>query len=376
MKFKADPKVLSQALRLVGGVVESRPAHPELVNVLFTAEDGKGQITGTNTEVEAHVEVPLPGIEVGDQATITLPAKKLIDALALMKKDEVSLEYSGEKVLLKSGRNVYRFATVDPETIPLFGEEKKPLLSFTLPSKKMLDMLRHTAFSMANQDTRFFLNGALFEVTPYHFRVVASDGHRLAMCTHTEVLAEDLPDKTHAIIPRKAITELMRFLEGDEEADDRSVQVAIGEHQVSIEVGGKTIKSKLIDGQFPEYERVLPKNIAHEIEGSRAEIYDACRQAAVLFNEEHGGVIIRLTKEKQLSFQSNNALDESAEIFFEAEYKGDELEVAFKATYLHEILGALSGEKVQIKLQDSGSSGTIQCPTRDDILYVVMPLRL
>lgn len=385
MKFKADPKVLSQALRLVGGVVDSRPAHPALVNVLLWAEKDRLYLAGTNTEVEAHVNIPLPGIKADDSPKITLPAKKLTDALGLIKEQgEISLETGDGKATMKSGRNVYKFATVDPDLIPLFEDETNLELSFEIPSAKMLDMLRHTAFSMAQQDTRYFLNGALFEVTPYHFRVVTSDGHRLAMYTYTEELAPDAPDKLHAIIPRKAITELIRFLEeagessgkSDDESETSKIRVDIGDHQVSMHVNGSTIKSKLIDGQFPEYDRVLPKNTTHELEGDRLVIHNACQQAAVLFNEEHGGVVMNLGKDQPPSFQSRNTLDESAEIFFEATFKGEPLEVAFKAAYLREILSTLGGESVQIKLQDSTNSGLIQSPGRDDILYVVMPLRL
>lgn len=388
MKFTADPKVLSRALRLVGGVIDNRPAHPALVNVLLWAGEDRLFLAGTNTEVEAHVDIPLPGIKADDNSKITLPAKKLTDALMLIKdQSKISLESSDAKATLKSGRNVYRFATVAADLIPLFEDEPNLEFSFEIASAKMLDMLQRTAFSMAQQDTRYFLNGALFEVTPYHFRVVTSDGHRLAMYTHIEELDEKAPQKLHAIVPRKAIIELIRFLEESNEVVDKSdksgeikevskVRVEIGEHQVSMKVDGKTIKSKLIDGQFPEYERVLPKNITHELDADRVAIHNACQQAAVLNNEEHGGVVMRLDKDQQHSFQSQNILDESAEIFFEANLKGDKIEVAFKATYLRDILNALGGEKVKIKLQDNSNSGLIQSPDRDDVLYVVMPLRL
>lgn len=383
MKFSVDPKLLEPSVRLVSGVVDSRPIRPQLANLLAEADGNRLSFTGTDLEVEASACIEVPGLSADKPVRFTVAAKRLSDALGMLgRQDSVDFEVSSGRVVLKSDTSTYRFSSMPEDGIQLFESGARPKVSFSIPTDSLLDLLKGTAFAVAHKDARHFLNGMLFEVTPFYFRVVGTDGHRLAQCTLAEsTVNTGTAENLQAIVPRKAVIEMVRFLEYSH-GDHKVATLSIGEHLAVLEVADMKLRSKLIEGPYPKYERVIPKQRDSVLTCNRNHLKEACRRASVLFNEGHGGIHMNLESDKKLSFSSKNAMEETADIKFEGKYKGEPINIAFKAAYLQDVMSALQGDEICFKLQDSSSSVLIEDPAlvgntkREDVLYVIMPLRV
>jgi DNA polymerase-3 subunit beta len=240
---------------------------------------------------------------------------------------------------------------------------------FTIKQGQMKRLIERTSFAMAQQDVRYYLNGMLWELNPSLLRVVATDGHRLAMCTLEADLDVEAP--TQLILPRKGVLELSRLLQ-DEEAE---LAVVIGNNHVRATTHDFTFTSKLVDGKFPEYERVLPRNADKMVLGSRLELRQAFTRTAILSNEKYRGVRLMLS-DQSLQIVANNPEQEEAEEVVPVDYSGDSLEIGFNVSYLLDVLGVLNGEQVKLSLSDSNSSALLEESEDGDSLYVVMPMRL
>jgi DNA polymerase-3 subunit beta len=365
MKFIISRDALLKPLNLVAGVVERRQTLPVLSNVLLTLEGNQLALTGTDLEVEliGRVEVSSSIVE----GEITVPARKLVDICKSLP-DGVDIEFSVEagKATVKAGRSRFTLVTLPASEFPSV-EEGAGELALELPQPVLKRLIERTGFAMAQQDVRYYLNGMLLELKNGRLRMVATDGHRLALCTAPETISAA---DASVIIPRKGVLELVRLLEGDE-----SLRLVIGSNHVRAANKQFTFTSKLVDGKFPEYERVLPKSPDKSVVGERLVLKQAFARTAILSNEKYRGVRLRLSNDT-LEMTANNPEQEQAEEVVSVEYQGDDLEVGFNVSYLLDVLSVLNGNKVRISLADSASSALIEEAEAGDSLYVVMPMRL
>ncbi|HET6726277.1 MAG TPA: DNA polymerase III subunit beta [Gammaproteobacteria bacterium] len=366
MKFEISRDALLKPIQAVIGVVERRQTMPILSNLLIAADAGKLTLTGTDLEVELTAETAL---ECDDAGEVTVPGRKLLDICrALPDGARIAVSLDKERLQVRSGRSRFNLATLPAAEFPLV-EDVETQTRFSIPQKQLKELLDRTAFSMAQQDVRYYLNGLLIEIAEGKLRAVATDGHRLALC---EVDADigDAPAQ-QVIVPRKGVLELQRLL-GD---TDAAAEVELGGNKIRVRVDELRFTSKLIDGRFPDYDRVIPKGGDKLVRASRLLMRDALGRAAILSNEKYKGVRLDLD-EGRVRIQAHNPEQEEAEDEFEADYNGGELEIGFNVVYLLDALGAIDSEDVVLQLSDANSSCLVLDPDNAAHRYVVMPMRL
>ena len=368
MKFVISRDALLKPLNLVAGVVERRQTLPILSNVLLVLEDDQLSITGTDLEVElvGRVSLDQPAISSGE---ITVPARKLADICKSLP-DGSNIEFTVEeqRVVVKAGRSRFTLSSLAAADFPNV-EQGDSGQGFVVKQGDLKRLIDRTSFAMAQQDVRYYLNGMLWEVEAGHLRVVSTDGHRLAMCTlETDIGATE---QMQVILPRKGVIELARLLH--KENDD--VEVVIGNNHIRATTADFTFTSKLVDGKFPDYDRVLPKSSTKAVYGSREELRQAFSRAAILSNEKYRGVRLMLS-DGSLQILANNPEQEEAEEIVMVEYAGESLEIGFNVSYLLDVLSVLDGDKVKLSLSDSNSSALLEEAEHSDCRYVVMPMRL
>ncbi len=367
MKFTISRDALLKPLNLVAGVVERRQTLPILANVLMVLEDDRLSLTGTDLEVELVGRVQLAG--AGESGEVTVPARKLVDICkSLPEGSDIQFAVKDSKVTVKSGRSRFTLSTLPSREFPNV-EDSLGTHQFKVKQGQLKRLIDRTAFAMAQQDVRYYLNGMLWELSGGQLRVVATDGHRLALCTLPEKLNAD--GDTQVILPRKGVLELARLLL-DEAAE---VVVVIGRNHIRATTNDFTFTSKLVDGKFPDYQRVLPRSPDKIVVGSRLELRQAFTRTAILSNEKYRGVRLKLT-DNSLDIVANNPEQEEAEEAVPVQYEGDSLEVGFNVSYLLDVLGVLSGDEVKLSLSDPNSSALLEESEEGDSLYVVMPMRL
>jgi DNA polymerase-3 subunit beta len=365
MKLTAEREKLLAPLQAVIGVVERRQTMPVLANVLLGVRQGQLSITATDLEVELVAATEVTVQEAGD---ITVPGRKLLDILrALPDKVAVTMSMDGEKVVLKAGRSRFTLTTLPASDFPVIDDINSQQ-TVKIPRKELLRLLAKTHFSMAQQDVRYYLNGMLLEIDGQALRAVATDGHRLALCeTELSIRAKA---SQQVIVPRKGVLELQRIL--TEEGD---AEVAIGTNHVRAQIGDIRFTSKLIDGRFPEYSRVIPAAPAFAIKADRDLLRQALQRTAILSNEKYRGIRVTV-KRNAITVQAHNPEQEEAEEEIEVSYGGNDLEVGFNVNYLLDALAAIDGQEVELGMTDSNSSCLIRSPGIANTRYVVMPMRL
>jgi DNA polymerase-3 subunit beta len=365
MKLTASREDLLGPLQSVIGVVERRQTMPVLANVLLAARDNKLSITGTDLEVELVASTQVSVQQSGD---ITIPGRKLLDIFrSLPEKISITLATDGERVSLRAGRSRFTLTSLPAAEFPLV-EEINAQQTLNVAQGEFRRLIDKTHFSMAQQDVRYYLNGLLLETDGKSLRAVATDGHRLAIA---EMTLEGKAKATHqVIVPRKGVLELQRIL-----GTEGSIELAVGTNHVRAQIGDIRFTSKLIDGRFPEYGRVIPASPPRMVEADRETLRQALQRTAILSNEKYRG--IRLTARPDLlTIQAHNPEQEEAEDQVEVSYKGEEVEIGFNVNYLLDALSAIDGDKVEIGLTDSNSSCLIHAPGTAHTRYVVMPMRL
>jgi DNA polymerase-3 subunit beta len=367
MKFTISRDALLKPLNLVAGVVERRQTLPILANVLMVLEGDRLSLTGTDLEVELVGRVQLAG--AGDSGEVTVPARKLVDICkSLPEGSDIQFAVQDSKVTVKSGRSRFTLSTLPSREFPNV-EDSLGTHQFKIKQGQLKRLIDRTAFAMAQQDVRYYLNGMLWELSGGQLKVVATDGHRLALCTLPEKLNAE--GDTQVILPRKGVLELARLLL-DEAAE---VVIVIGRNHIRATTNDFTFTSKLVDGKFPDYQRVLPRAPNKIVVGSRLELRQAFTRTAILSNEKYRGVRLKLT-DNSLDIVANNPEQEEAEEAVPVQYEGDPLEIGFNVSYLLDVLGVLSGEEVKLSLSDPNSSALLEESEEGDSLYVVMPMRL
>ncbi|MGA8709123.1 MAG: DNA polymerase III subunit beta [Steroidobacteraceae bacterium] len=365
MKLSATREHLLEALQSVIGVVERRQTMPILSNVMLSARDNRLSATGTDLEVElvaaAEVTVQQPG-------DITVPGRKLLDIVrTLPDKTNVTMTKEGERVVLRGGRSRFTLSSLPAAEFPVI-DEIHAQHTVAIKAQEFRRLIDKTHFAMAQQDVRYYLNGTLLETNGEVLRAVATDGHRLSWC---EVPLEGrVRELQQIILPRKGVLELQRLLDGEGE-----IEVAIGTNHVRVQIGEVRFTSKLIDGKFPEYSRVIPAEPPRVMTATRDALRAALQRTAILSNEKYRGV--RLTfASGLLTVQAHNPEQEEAEDQLEVSFAGDEIEIGFNVSYLLDALAAVETETVEVGLTDANSSCLIRAPGNRQVKYVVMPMRL
>jgi len=365
MKLTAAREALLKPLQAVIGVVERRQTMPILANVLLVAKDGEVSVTATDLEVElvanADVQVDSPG-------EVTVPGRKLLDICRALPDDaQIAISQSGEKLSIKSGRSKFSLTTLPAAEFPTV-EDISGGKSVAVSQQVLARLLDKTHFSMAQQDVRYYLNGLLLETGGKVLRAVATDGHRLALC-EVDVDGGDAPEQ-QVIVPRKGVLELQRLMSGEGD-----LTIELGTNHIRIQLEGIRFTSKLIDGRFPEYDRVIPQDTSNAMSADRGLFKSALQRTAILSNEKYRGIRL-IIRDNNMVLQAHNPEQEEAEEELEIEYDGEEIEIGFNVNYLLDALGAIESEQIKLALVDGNSSCLLTEPGKDDCKYVVMPMRL
>ena len=366
MKFTIDRESLLKPLQQVIGVVERRQTLPVLGNLLLVAGPEGLKITATDLEVEIQAGLDFAVKEGGE---ITLPARKLIDICkALPEGAKIELSIRDQKAQIRSGKSRFTLATLPAADFPLV-EQIPSDCGFSIPQNRLKEIIDRTQFSMAQQDVRYYLNGLMLEIGEGRLRAVATDGHRLALCDMEVGVSGGSPRQV--IVPRKGIQELQRLLEDSEEP----VQVEIGSNHIRVRGNDVCFTSKLVDGRFPDYERVLPKGGDKRVVANRELFRQALSRTSILSNEKYRGIRLNL-EQNNVKIQAHNPEQEEADEEFEVSYQGTGLEIGFNVTYLLDVLSTVRSDEVELTLSDSNSSCLIRQPGTEQYRYVVMPMRL
>lgn len=366
MKFIVEREQLLKPLQQVSSPLGGRPTLPILGNLLLQVSEDRLLLTGTDLEMEMVARVALSAAH--EPGATTVPARKFFDICrGLPEGAEIAVTLEGERMLIRSGRSRYSLSTLPASDFPNLDDWQGEV-EFTLSQSILKRLIESTQFSMAHQDVRYYLNGMLFETEGEELRTVATDGHRLAVCAMS--VGEALPSHS-VIVPRKGVMELVRMLDGGE----NPVKLQIGSNNIRASVGDYIFTSRLVDGRFPDYRRVLPKNPDKTLEAGCDVLKQAFARAAILSNEKFRGVRLYLSA-NQLKITANNPEQEEAEEILDVTYQGSEMEIGFNVSYVLDVLNALKCEEVRLLLTDGVSSVQIEDSASQAAAYVVMPMRL
>lgn len=366
MKLTIERERLLKPLGHVTSVVERRHTLPILANVHIRAKPSTLELTGTDLEIEVCSELEDVKTDTGD---CTVTARKFFDICrALPEGATLKINISGDKATIQSGKSRFTLQTLPASDFPKLETENWEE-RFTVSQAELKKLLEQTAFSMAQQDVRYYLNGLLLELTKDKLRAVATDGHRLAK---SDLAVKGGGKKMRqAIVPRKAILELGRLLENE----DADVTVEMNPNHFRLTTAGVTFTTKLIDGRFPDYEAVMAPELDKTIVVSRHGFLDVLSRAAIMTNEKFRGIRLGVEKDR-LEVSANNPEQEEASDEIPVDYDGESVEIGFNVNYLMDALKALPGEEVELKLRDANSSCTMSATGETDTLYLVMPMRL
>lgn len=367
MKISIERETLLLALQAVANVVERRQTLPILSNILLSAEGAELQLTATDMEVESVAKIDAT---VSRPGVITLPGRKLLDIVrSLPAQSTLVLEEKDKKVRIQTGRSRFMLSTLPASDFPALGYPAEEM-TLTLESGMLQALVGATQFAMAHQDVRYYLNGLLLEISGKTLRAVATDGHRLALCERSLEI-DPVAGNRQLIVPRKGVAEIQRLASHAEGA----LTLGISSNALRVTGGGQTVTVKLVDGKFPDYERVIPRNGDKIVLSHRETLRAALQRTSILSNEKFRGVRLNFGS-GVLKASAHNPEQEEAEEEIEVEYAGEALEIGFNVSYLLDVLGVLQAETVQLTLSDSNSSCLIQAAEDARSRYVVMPMRL
>jgi len=362
----AQEKFLA-ALQAVAGIVERRHTLPILANVLIRKTGPELEFTTSDLEIQVRTSAELGG-DTGNFAT-TVGARKLIDILRSMPSDQtVTLSAAQNKLTLQGGKSRFTLQTLPSDDFPLVQEAADFGPMFSVPQKALKGLINQVHFAMAVHDIRYYLNGILFVAEGKNLTLVATDGHRLALAQAT--LDVDIP-KQEVILPRKTVLELQRLLKDE----DTPIEMRFAGNQAKFVFSGMEFVTKLVEGKFPDYNRVIPKNHKNHVTLGRAPLLASLQRAAILTSEKFKGVRVNI-EPGTLRIASSNAEQEEAKEELEIDYGGDAIEIGFNVTYLIDALSNMSVEMIKMELQDTNSSALITVPEQSGFKYVVMPMRI
>lgn len=365
MKFKIERERLIRPLSQIAGVVERRQTLPILGNVYIRLENGSLTLIGTDLETE--ITARIDNVD-GEPGECTVGARKLYDICRAIPEDtDIEFSTKDEKTIVRSRKSRFTLQSLPASEYPRLEAEDWDI-ELEIGQAQLKELLENTAFSMAQQDVRYYLNGCLLECTADAIRTVATDGHRLAKSEIPFKL--DIEGASQSVLPRKAVVELMRFLQ-----EDQTARVQINPNHARINGSGWVFTSKLIDGRFPDYQKVIPDSLAIHLLVDRITIQEVLSRIAILTNEKFRGVRINL-KPGVMTVSANNPEQEEAVDELPVDYEGEEVEIGFNVGYLIDALKAIESEQVDLGLEDPNSSCTLNPPGDSSTLYLVMPMRL
>jgi len=364
---KTTRDTLLRPLQIVSGIVERRHTMPILANILIRKDGENVSFLSTDTEVQITTNA---AIGSGSEVTgTTVAARKLLDILrALPESGDVTMTLLNKRLTVQTGKSRFALQTLAAEEFPTVQQADSYSASVTLPQKTLKHLFNMVHFSMAQQDIRYYLNGLLLVLDGKNVIAVATDGHRLAFC---QVETEQSFERQEVIIPRKTIIELQRLLE----ENDETVQLDIAANQVKLTFADIELISKLVEGKFPDYTRVIPKGYKNEFTIGRDELLRSLQRAAIMTSDKFKGVRCIITP-GSMKISSTNADQEEAVEELEIDYGGDSVDIGFNVTYLLDVLNNLKCDQVNVALGDSNSSALISIPDNADFKYVVMPMRI
>jgi DNA polymerase III subunit beta len=365
--LKATQEKLLSLLQSVSGIVERRHTLPILANVLMRKTGESLQLTTSDLEIQIRTTAQLDG-DAGNFST-TVGARKLIDILRTMPADQtVSLESAQSKLILKGGKSKFTLQTLPAEDFPLVQEAANFGPAFAVPQKALKNLLAQVSFAMAVHDIRYYLNGILFVAEGKQLAIVATDGHRLAFASAQ--LDVEVP-KQEVILPRKTVLELQRLL-SDSEGE---IHMQFAGNQAKFSFGSMEFVTKLVEGKFPDYNRVIPKNHKNIITVGRSALLATLQRTAILTSDKFKGVRLNIDP-GTLRVAANNAEQEEAVDELDIDYNGDSIEIGFNVTYLIDVLANMEQDMVRVELSDSNSSALFTIPENSSFKYVVMPMRI
>ena len=365
--LKAAQEKILGALQSVSGIVERRHTLPILANVLLRKTGAQVELTTSDLEIQVRTTQELGGDEASFNTTVG--ARKLIDILRSLPADQlVSLSAAQNKLTLQAGKSRFTLQTLPAEDFPLVNESVDFGPAFSVPQKTLRGLVNQVHFAMAVHDIRYYLNGILFIAEGKQLTLVATDGHRLALAQAT--LDNEVP-KQEVILPRKTVLELQRLLKDE----DTPIEMRFAANQAKFSFSGMEFVTKLVEGKFPDYNRVIPKGHRNAVTLGRAPLLSCLQRAAILTSDKFKGVRVNI-EPGTLRIASSNAEQEEAKEELEIDYAGDEIEIGFNVTYLIDALSNMSAEMVKIELQDTNSSALITVPDLAGFKYVVMPMRI
>ncbi|HQC99806.1 MAG TPA: DNA polymerase III subunit beta [Aquabacterium sp.] len=369
--LKAPQQKLLEALQNVAGIVERRHTLPILANVLLRKTGEDIEFTTSDLEIQVRTQATLGG-DPGNLST-TVGARKLIDILRSLPGDQlVTLTAAQNKLTLAGGKSRFTLQTLPAEDFPLVNEAVDFGPAFSVPQKTLKALINQVHFAMAVHDIRYYLNGILFVAEGKQLSLVATDGHRLAFASAT--LDVEVP-KQEVILPRKTVIELQRLLSDAGGENQPHIEMQFANNQAKFTFGGMEFVTKLVEGKFPDYNRVIPKNHKNSVVLGRAPLLASLQRAAILTSDKFKGVRVNI-EPGLLRIASSNAEQEEAKEEIEIDYGGDTIEVGFNVTYLMDALGNISHDMVKIELQDGNASALITVPEQSGFKYVVMPMRI
>ena len=366
MNIKIDRELLLTPLGNVSGIVEKRHALPILSNLLLEGSQGKLKFTATDLEMQisTHIKTELP-----DDFQITISAKKLFDITrALPENCKIDFQIEENKVTVKAKKSRFNLQTLPPQDYPVMKKEENEAVELKLPQKEFKALLKQVDFAMAQQDIRYYLNGLLIEVKEKNINIVGTDGHRLSF-TSSELTTPTNP--AQVIIPRKTVVELVKLLS---DTDD-PLEISFSNNQVNFKFNDIDLITKVIDGKFPDYSRVIPEGHENFFNINRALLLESMLRASILSNDKYRGIRM-VIEENNLKLVSNNSEQEQAEEELEIDYKGQKIDIGFNVTYLIDVLMNIHSDELTIAFNDSSSSCLVTIPSNKKYKYVVMPMRI
>ena len=364
---KTDKEIILKPLQVVIGIVERKQTLPILSNVLMENQDGKIRFTTTDLEIQITTTIDT-GIRGGQNAAFTVGGKKFQEILRVLPdQSKITIDTKENKAQIKTNKSRFSLQTLPAQDFPQLSNQLENTKKIVLPQKKLKDLLLSVQYAMAQQDVRYYLNGVLLIIDSDKLKVVATDGHRLA---YNAGAIDGHYEKQEIILPRKAVSELSKLLADS----DESVELEFSQQQVKVTFSGITLITKVIEGKFPDYERVIPKYDNH-LNMERAVMQQALQRAAILSNEKFRGVRFVLT-EKNLSIISSNSEQEEAQEEIETDYHGEALDIGFNITYLMDGLNNISSNTATFSFGDPNSSILMTTPENEEFRYVVMPMRI
>ena len=364
---KIDKEIILKPLQVVIGIVERKQTLPILSNVLIENQDGKIRFTTTDLEIQITTTIDT-GTRGGQSAAFTIGGKKFQEILRVLPdQSKITIDTKENKAQIKTNKSRFSLQTLPAQDFPQLSNQLENAKKIVLPQKELKNLLFSVQYAMAQQDVRYYLNGVLLIIDGNKLKVVATDGHRLAY--NAGVIDGDY-EKQEIILPRKAVTELSKLLADS----DESVELEFSQQQVKVDFSGITLITKVIEGKFPDYERVIPKYDNH-LNMERAVMQQALQRAAILSNEKFRGVRFVLT-EKNLSIISSNSEQEEAQEEIETDYHGEPLDIGFNVNYLMDGLNNISNSTATFSFGDPNSSILMTTPGNDEFRYVVMPMRI